>query len=119
MLFSSWLCNFKSSLERRSALKQNRRRRLPARRTAPRLDIEMLEDRCLLSAGALDPTFGAGGHVTTDLNVRQPSQDSAQQVVVQDGGKIVVAGTSLQSHGYTIAGGEPDGVINIEGKAMA
>jgi uncharacterized delta-60 repeat protein len=114
MLFSSWLRKCKGSIERRSALHQIRRRRSPACRTAPRLDIEVLEDRCLLSAGALDPTFGTGGHVTTDLNVRQPSWDYAQQVVVQDGGKIVVAGTSTQSHGddFAVACYNSDGSLD-------
>jgi hypothetical protein len=35
------------------------------RRCRPRL--EALEDRCVPSAGQLDPTFGAGGKVITDI----------------------------------------------------
>src|SRR5262245_14963658 len=40
----------------------------PSRRVPPprKPQLEALEDRCLLSAGALDPTFGNGaGYVTT------------------------------------------------------
>lgn len=33
--------------------------------SAVRPQVEVLEDRCLLSAGDLDPTFGSGGWVTT------------------------------------------------------
>ena len=41
------------------------RKQRPTRRL---LCLEPLEDRCLLSAGALDTTFGTAGIVTTDLN---------------------------------------------------
>jgi uncharacterized delta-60 repeat protein len=38
----------------------------PARKVRhSRLQLEALEDRCLLSGGVLDPTFGSGGLVTT------------------------------------------------------
>jgi uncharacterized delta-60 repeat protein len=58
-------------------------RRAPLRRYRPQL--EALEQRTLLSAGALDPTFGSGG------TVLGPSQQ-ANSVAVQPDGKIVVAG---------------------------
>ena len=32
-----------------------------------RLQLERLEDRCLLSSGPLDPTFGSGGSVVTPV----------------------------------------------------
>jgi uncharacterized delta-60 repeat protein len=51
--------------------------------------LEPLEERTLLSAGALDPTFGVGGKVTTDFS---PGFDGAGGVVLQTGGKILVAG---------------------------
>ena len=45
------------------------RRRPAFRRPSHRLRLEALEDRCLLSAGALDPTFGNGaGYVITNSN---------------------------------------------------
>jgi uncharacterized delta-60 repeat protein len=46
--------------------------------------------------GDLDPTFGNGGIVTTDFG---NSNDSAEEVVVQPDGKIVVAGTRGQDFG--------------------
>ncbi len=43
-----------------------------------------------LPDGNLDPTFGTGGKVTTDLNVR----DHVNALVLQPDGKLVAAGTS-------------------------
>src|SRR5262249_52429241 len=60
------------------------------RRGSYRLRLEALEDRRLLSAGALDPTFGSGGVVTTLLNSR--STDRAYSVAVQPDGKIIAVG---------------------------
>ena len=60
----------------------------PANRFRPRL--EALEDRCLMSAGALDPTFGSGGVVTTSLS--KTTFDDAYRVAVQPDGKIIAAG---------------------------
>jgi uncharacterized delta-60 repeat protein len=58
-----------------------------------RLVLERLEDRCLLSAGSLDATFGTGGLVTTDVLGSDP--DTAHAVsVTQPNGKIIVAGQS-------------------------
>ncbi len=54
--------------------------------------LEPLEQRVLLSAGDLDPTFGVGGLVTTDFG----SSEAALSVAVQTDGKIVVAGSSDQ-----------------------
>jgi uncharacterized delta-60 repeat protein len=57
------------------------------------LRIEWLEDRVLLDAGGLDPTFGSGGLVMT--NFLAPSRDSGQAVAVQQSdGKIVMAGVA-------------------------
>jgi uncharacterized delta-60 repeat protein len=51
------------------------------------------------SSGALDPTFGSGGKVTTDLDAS--SDDSAYGVVIQSDGKTVVAGTVAYPGGPT------------------
>src|SRR5438105_3682162 len=56
--------------------------------SAPRL--EPLEDRMLLIAGQLDPTFGAGGKVLTDFS--STVMGPANALVLQPDGKIVVAG---------------------------
>jgi uncharacterized delta-60 repeat protein len=98
------------------------------RRASSRPHLEALEDRCLLSAGALDPTFGAGaGYVTTSLS---SSEDTGRQVLVQPSGNIVVAGqtsvpvtTTTTSKGKTtttttnvnafgVATYNPDGSLN-------
>src|SRR4051812_39045428 len=51
--------------------------------------VEPLEARRLLSAGDLDPTFGAGGKVVSDL---ADARDTARAAVVQSDGKTVVVG---------------------------
>src|SRR6266567_4707024 len=71
----------------------------PARRVPPshKPRLEVLEDRCLLSAGALDPTFGSGaGYVTTSIT---NSTDTAHQALIQPDGKIVATGGVLTSYG--------------------
>jgi uncharacterized delta-60 repeat protein len=58
----------------------------PSRR--PRLEV--LEDRCVPSAGALDPTFGNGaGYVTTSPTT---GADLAKAALIQPDGKILAAG---------------------------
>lgn len=48
-----------------------------------------------LSDGQIDTSFGSGGMVTTDINAG--STDTANKVVVQHDGAIVVAGTEMNS----------------------
>ena len=61
--------------------------------------LEGLEDRCLLSAGALDPTFGNGaGFVTTGVN----SGASGRDALIQPDGKIIAAGTTALVDGETV-----------------
>lgn len=76
-------------LSTRSAQNQaNAPRRRRGRSWRPRL--ELLEDRCLLSAGDLDPTFGAGGIVVTDLG---STSDTTSDLALQADGKVVVLGS--------------------------
>src|SRR6478672_1709197 len=82
MSFSSWFRSSKPAPSRRSS-----RRSRP--RPASRPGVEQLEDRTLLTAGALDPSFGAGGIVTTALT---SGTQGANSIVLQGDGKIVVAG---------------------------
>ena len=70
-------------------------RRRPSHRPArpayrPRLDA--LEERSLLSAGALDPAFGAGGKVLLSFN--DSLQESPTAVLRQPDGKLLVTGAS-------------------------
>jgi uncharacterized delta-60 repeat protein len=57
--------------------------------------LETLENRCLFSAGQLDPTFGAGGKVASDF--LGPANDTAAALAVQSDGKLVVAGVSADA----------------------
>jgi uncharacterized delta-60 repeat protein len=68
-----------------------RRRQPPFRRPASRPRLEALEDRCLLSAGALDPTFGSGaGYVSTSIT---SGSDFGRSALIQPwDGKILAAG---------------------------
>jgi uncharacterized delta-60 repeat protein len=50
--------------------------------------LERLEDRLVLNAGALDPSFGIGGVVKVDFG----GEGSAQQELIQPDGKVVLAG---------------------------
>ena len=53
--------------------------------------LERLEDRTVLAAGVLDPSFGIGGKVLTDFGyIETVTFDAAQAVQVD--GKTVVAG---------------------------
>jgi uncharacterized delta-60 repeat protein len=50
------------------------------------------------AAGDLDPTFGTGGMVTTDIN---RSTDIAQAVAVQADGKLVVVGQTYKNNDFS------------------
>ncbi|HEV3085169.1 MAG TPA: hypothetical protein VGY66_35745, partial [Gemmataceae bacterium] len=74
--------------------KDKRRAQRPAlgrRRPAYRPSLESLEERALLAAGALDPTFGNGGLVITPLNYN--ASDAAntgfKSLAVQPDGKYL------------------------------
>jgi uncharacterized delta-60 repeat protein len=78
------------------------------RSTRFRPRLEPLEDRRLLSAGHLDPTFGHGGVVTTDINGNEDFVGSGNGtgniLAMQFGVLPVVAGTSFDSvSGTTLA----------------
>src|SRR4051812_35340912 len=60
-----------------------------ATRRPGRLAVEQLEGRETPSTGgALDPTFGSGGMVTSNWSVN----DYAKDALIQPDGKVVVAG---------------------------
>jgi hypothetical protein len=64
MSLSSWLCQWKWSIERRWALHQALRRQTFARRRASRPRLEALEDRCLLSTYLVTSTADDGSFGT-------------------------------------------------------
>jgi uncharacterized delta-60 repeat protein len=68
--------------------------------------LEPLEDRCLPSAGFLDPTFDLDGVVTTDV-AKSGGQDYAVAVYAPgtaDAGKIVAVGQGANSKGNSTFG---------------
>ncbi len=83
------------------------------------LRIEFLESRCLLAAGALDPTFGVGGKVISTY----PGVERIEDIAIQSGdGKIVAVGVSDNSTNGKFAvlrynlDGSPDTTFGIAGR---
>jgi len=95
--------------QRVSRLESQRRRRFfPA--------LETLEDRTLLNAGMLDPTFGTGGQVITPI-----ANSGASGLVLQPDGKLVAGGSSgsnLVLERYN-ADGTPDASFGTAGQVNA
>jgi uncharacterized delta-60 repeat protein len=75
-----------------------------SRRIRRRPQVELLEGRYLLNAGALDTTFGGTGMVTGPLG-------GSEAVAVQSDSKVVVAGSGTAS-GFTIARYNADGSLD-------
>lgn len=103
------------------ASRKNRQRCSPSQ-------VEILEERCVLSAGALDPTFSGDGRVTTDFGANEQGFDTA----IQSDGKIVVAGCSANwDSDFMLTRFNPDGsldqsfgnggkvITNFEGRSVA
>jgi uncharacterized delta-60 repeat protein len=80
--------------------------------TSVRPRLERLEDRTLLSAGDLDPSFGRGGIVTTDF--QGPLNIGGEGAVLQPDGKIVMVGHTPDSAngGVGLARYYPDGSLD-------
>jgi uncharacterized delta-60 repeat protein len=74
-----------------SLFRRKARQKKPIRRTpnSVRPRLEALEDRCLLSSGALDPTFGSGGTVTTELS---KADSYGHGVLLQPNGDLIAYG---------------------------
>ncbi|MFO0796157.1 MAG: hypothetical protein U0804_01705 [Gemmataceae bacterium] len=73
------------------------------------LRLEGLETREVPAAvGALDPSFGTAGIVTTTFG----AVDAAAAVAVQADGKIVVAGSTSGGNDFAIARYNPDGSLD-------
>lgn len=85
-----------------SWLRNRPRPAIQRKRPSCRLTLEALEDRCLLSGGVLDPTFGNGGIVHT-LPPLDAGLSYAVTTYPQDGtandGKIVAAGWAEKKSG--------------------
>src|SRR5438552_2926116 len=112
MSFFSWLRNHPVERRHRSV-----------RRLRP--ELELLEDRCVPSAGFLDPTFGGTGLVTTNF-APPDSQDRAWDVAASPGstpggdGKIVAVGATVTrvlqnatyDYDFALTRYNPDGTLD-------
>src|SRR5579862_8973449 len=56
--------------------------------------LEALEDRCLLSAGALDPTFGNGAGYVITAPTNSGSAPPGGEILLQPDGKIIETGNA-------------------------
>src|SRR5215831_15419850 len=70
------------------------------RHTTFRPRLEAMEDRCLMSAGALDTSFGSGGLVSGPIPAISASNSDHPCVVVQPDGKIVAGSYVIANNGY-------------------
>lgn len=62
-------------------------------RTPMRSSVELLEGRCLLAAGELDPSFGNLGVVNSTFGFATSLSSSGFDAFIQPDGRILVAGT--------------------------
>jgi len=99
-----------------SSSRRGSRARQPGRLLgARRLTVEPLEDRRLLSAGDLDPTFGVGGKVVTDIGFCTPDAAYDVTVVVQAGDKTLVAGNTqrdVTGYDFLLLRYNADGILD-------
>jgi uncharacterized delta-60 repeat protein len=77
--------------------------------------LERLEDRTLLNAGMLDPTFGTGGEVVASF---QGSMDNiGQAAALQSDGKIVTVGQAISFNtangNFALTRTNPDGSLDL------
>ncbi|MEZ6072937.1 MAG: delta-60 repeat domain-containing protein [Pirellulales bacterium] len=80
-----------------------------------RLGSEQLEERRLLDAGGLDPTFDGDGRVLTDIGQSGSSDFGYDTTAYQSDGKVVVIGTSFQastSYDFVVARYNADGSLD-------
>ncbi len=101
------------------------RRKTPAARPAFRPALEAMEDRCLMSAGALDPTFGSGGVATppasTDhgVAVAMAVYPNSQATTAGD---VVAAGYVWKGNPWTFgvarftSSGQADATFGVKGE---
>ena len=90
MQMTSWFESLRRQFGSGTGAKSRRHGSDWTRRLTPAF-VESLEDRCLLAAGDLDPSFGVGGKVVTAF---ERVSASGQSMAIQSDGKIVVAGSS-------------------------
>jgi uncharacterized delta-60 repeat protein len=92
--------------------RHSRNSRPASRRQGFRPRLEALEDRCLLSAGALDTTFNPGGSPPGTATVAFSQSASANNALVQPSGKVVLTGTLGNGGGFALAQFNPSGSLD-------
>ena len=95
---TSWFVSVRRQFGSVNGAKSRRHGSGGTRRQTPAF-VESLEDRCLLAAGDLDPSFGVAGRVTTRFGTGVVATGSA----IQSDGKIVVAGSVYTNNGTAFA----------------
>ncbi len=83
------------------------------------MTFDCLEERRVLTAGLLDPTFGTGGIASESFPYSQPSQDTYPLVATQPDGKFIVAtqtnapdGTYQSEPPYALTRYDADGSVD-------
>jgi uncharacterized delta-60 repeat protein len=109
MSLFSWLCGTRA--HRLFAHVRRSRQCVGPKAHGGRPSLELLESRCLLSAGQLDPTFGAGGKVATDIQQGLLTNASALTLTQPDG-KILVAGPGNANGSTVLERYNPDGSLD-------
>lgn len=90
---------------------------MPNHRTISRCIAEVLENRTLLAATDLDPTFSADGVITSALN---GGYNNARAVAVQSDGKVIIVGEAKLSktsstYGFAAVRYNTDGTLDDGG----
>src|SRR5262245_1802306 len=92
-----------------------RRPQTARRRPTYRPAVEGLEGRTLLTAGALDPTFGSFGKTVVAFDKGPAFNDQARAVAVDSFGRTVVAGFAqfgATDHDFAVMRLNPDGSLD-------
>jgi uncharacterized delta-60 repeat protein len=105
MLLQNWFENLKTSCGLNSLRQAGRRSPLRKRNNCPCFqgaEVEVIEERRLLSAGALDSTFGSGGTASPASTIKGGASAIAVYSNAQaaTAGDVVVAGHVSLSNGY-------------------
>jgi uncharacterized delta-60 repeat protein len=97
------------------SLRKTLSRRAPFRRPPYRLRLEALEERCVPTAGALDPTFGNGGFVQTPA-LQGSTDDEAERAFSLPNGQLMVVGITLtqqpSDYAVTLSRYNSDGTLD-------
>jgi uncharacterized delta-60 repeat protein len=95
--------------------RDNRRPASGRRRSAVQPRLERLEDRALMNAGGLDPTFGIGGKTVIAFDKGGALSDQAQAVAIDAQGRTIVVGSAqlgATDRDFAVTRLNPDGSLD-------